>query len=249
MSGPSNVGGSDNSGGGGPVFGSYSDDNTEYSPSEVQMEIKRAIGHISGPMSEYAEFYIMFLMQEYGAQVTGQDGQVQDKMNTYLTKIQDAWSELYSANGASTTGTNDQATQQFYNTLQSIMTQVQGDKWLNAGSRAQMAHSMESTISSISGIVSGAGSLSQMWQEYNSGNQYSSGSGTPVNSANNPSAMSSLMRQLGELNQMFTGESQAVGAQTKSDMSQWQTEQDVMNNWAKALNKMALYFAQQQRTG
>jgi len=45
------------------------------------------------------------------------------------------------------------------------------------------------------------------------------------------------MRQLGQLNQEFTGESQSVAAQTKSDMSLWQTEQDTLGNWEKSAIK------------
>ena len=61
--------------------------------------------------------------------------------------------------------------------------------------------------------------------------------------------MDSLTRQLGQLNQDFTGESSAVGAEIKDRTKNYQGEQDLLNNFLKNINKLQQYLVQLQRTG
>lgn len=232
------------------MLGSGVSGSTGYSPSTIQAEIDAFLKGHKGALTDYENFYIMYLMQEYGAQVTGQDAVLQGKMNSFLTQIQALWNDLYSADSSSMSGASGEAlTRDFNNKIGALLNSIKNDtSFFDTPAKQQMQASMESTLESISGIVAGASGsdssngLYNLWQEYNSSG------GASSTAQGDPSDMSNLMRQLGESNQQFTGESQAVAADTKSDVKLWQTEQDSFNNWGRTLAKCVNYMIQTQRT-
>jgi len=214
-----------------------------YSPSGVQYEIDEFLRGVAGQqpepggtrpvLSDYQSFYIMYLMQEYGAQVTGVDADTQDTMNGYFTNVQQLWNDL---NSSDSTVSSADKTADFYTQLSDIQTALSKDPYFKSSPGAEdMLTSIESTLSGISGTVSSGGGLEALWAQYNSG--------SGVTGQGQAGPMSDLMRSLGQLNQQFTGESQAVAADTKADTQLWQTEQDVFNSWGKALNKCVNYMA------
>lgn len=225
------------------MVGSNLGGSTSYSPSAVQTMIDTFFGAHKGPLTEYESAYIMYLMQEYGAQVSGLDANMQDEMNKYFSGVQNLWSTLDDANttGAPPSGLDVQ----FENQISALVAELNKDPFFNSPSRDQMRNSMIGTLNSLETTVNNAeigchDGLYNLWQQYNPS--------TSSASQGSPEAMQGLMRQLGEMNQQFTGESQAVAADTKSDVKMWQTEESTMNSWYKALNKCVMYMAQLQRT-
>ena len=221
---------------------------TSYDPSAVQTEIDKFFAGHKGNLTEYESFFIMYLMQEYGAQVAGNDANLQGHMNKYFTKIQALWNTLYAADNSGASGlTGGPGSASYFDgQVADIEQDLRGDTFFNTPGREQMQLNMERTLQAIQGVVDGAtgsapNNLYNLWAQYDPSLSGSTGQGDPAN-------MDNLMRQLGQLNQQFTGESQAVAADTKSDVQMWQTEQDSFNNWAKALNKCIMYMDQQQRT-
>lgn len=223
-----------------------------YNPSAVQAELKAFFAGHTGSLTEYENFFVMYLMQEYGTQVAGNDANLQGHMNQYFSQIQSIWNTLYSADSSSESGSNGAA---LYNSFtaqcQQLWNEVNSDPFFTeAPGRSGMQSAIENTIQSIQNIAAGASAgpgapganLYNLWMQYDPG----TGSGT---AQGNPGPMSNLMRQLGQLNQQVTGESQGIAADTKADVQLLQTEQDSWNNWGKAINKLVMYMEQQQRTG
>src|SRR3990167_2382857 len=211
-------------------LGSSSD---QYSPSTVQEEINQQIQellhtvNIDGQdhkiLSEYALFYIMYLMQGYGSQVVGQDAQLQSHMNKYFSKIQDLWNILNSADTPSASGLSGE-THSFTTKLNHIIHDLQKDKFFTDNpSRSGMEESMIDTLTGMKNLIEhppnitpgqhvfpggpvyGSNTLYNLWL------QYDPSLGAPGTSGQGDTgSMSQLMRQLGEINQQFTGESSAV---------------------------------------
>jgi hypothetical protein len=242
-----NINGDQQPSGGPEYVVGVTDPSESYSPSAVQSDIRTFLKEIKnqkdspGVMTDYESFYVMYLMQEYGAQVTGIDAQTQNTMNGYFSKIQNLWNDL---DGSNTGPGGADKTADFNKQLAAIENQLKTDPYFNGPNASpgakNMLASIESTLSGISGTVSSNGGLNALWNNYNSG--------TGETGQGQAGPMSDLMRSLGQINQQFTGESQAVAADTKADTQLWQTEQDVFNSWGKALNKCVNYMAQLQRT-
>ena len=232
------------------MVGSNPAGSTNYSPSDVQSMITSFFDLHSGPLTEYENAFIMFLMQEYGAQVSGQDANMQSEMNKYFSGIQNLWTLLDSANNSSAgTAASAGLDAQFMAQAHKIYEQLNHDPFFNTPARDQMKVSMQATLANIEATVTSAEpsgtpgeyGLYNLWVQYDP--SIAGGTGT-----GNPAQMNVLSRQLGEANAQFTGESQAVAADTKSDVKLWQTEQSTQNNYYKLISKLTQALASAQRT-
>ncbi len=254
-------GGAGGTTGGGAGGVTPSDPSTDYDPGAVQTQLQTIMaGYGPGnPMPEGVVTYVMYLMQEYGLQVVGQDANLQSNVNKYMGQIKELYTDLNSANGwTSASGTPDPSID-FKSTLDSLLHSLSTDTFFTSGQGNEMVSQITAALTGmekwvtpgttpISGEgtigVSGQGGLEALWQEYNGTPGTASVTGTP----GNPADMSSMNSYLGQITQQYTGLSASIKATTTSDSSTQSTEQDTMNNWLKKLNSTNLYFLQQQKT-
>ena len=221
---------------------------TDYDPGAVQYQIDQIIEEYKGAghvMPEGVVTFVMYLMQEYGLQVVGQDANIQTQVNQFFGQIHDLYNDLNNANGWSASSGGADPSIDFKNQLESLMSALTSDGFFTSGAGSSMVGQISGALSTLEGFVSagnGAGGLEAIWAEYNNTTN------TPGVSTGNPVNMNTITSTLGEVTQQYTGISKSVQAQTQSDSSQQSTEQDTMNNWLKKLNSTLLYMLQQQKT-
>ncbi len=219
---------------------------TDYDPSVIQQQIDLILEEYKNgkPMPESVITYLMYLMQEYGLQVVGQDAKLQSNVNQYMGQIHELYNDLNAANGWSPSSGTPDPSIDFKNTLDSLLKSLSTDGFFTTGQGSQMASQIKEALSGLEGFVSGAsggaGDLENLWARYN-------GTATGL-TAGDPAAMTSMTSYLGEITQQYTGLSASIKATTTSDSALQSTEQDTMNNWLKKLNSVNLYFLQQQKT-
>lgn len=221
--------------------------NTGYSPSYYQQEIIDFFASLKGPLTEYQTAYVMFLMQEYGGATTMVQANNENEMNKYMDEIQQAWNILYSADNKSASGSDLES--QFIGQLEAILAQMKQDPFFtNNPQGPSMSASIVSTIKGLEKAVNdctppaGMDKLFYLWAQYNP--QITGG---PTSAQGQTTIMDGVMRQMGQMNQEFTGASQIVQANTQVCAKTWQTEQDTMNNFLKQLNKLISALTQSQR--
>ncbi len=239
-------------------------DTTPWDPSAIQDMINTELEQVKVMLANkedpsFALYYVMFLMQQYGVQKVGQQADMQNHMNKYFSDIQDAWNMLHSANAGATDG-DDTVTKAFLADIRSIITRLTNDPFFNSSpERQQMAAEIKGNANSIISLVTGLPSelpvpggvqhidqLWWLWQAYQGNSNpawFTSG-----DHLKGVALMDQLNRSMGQLDQQFTGESQAVGAITQAEAKTQQAEQDQMNNFAKALSKLQAYINQQLKT-
>lgn len=195
------------------------------------------------PMPEGVITLIMYLMQEYGVQVTGLDAGLQSKVNQFFDKVHDLYAQLDAANGQPTAANESQATSAFLTDIANLSSALTSDGFFTSGAGSGMVQGIESALDTLKTLASKPGGLEALWQEYNGAS-----SGAPSSQVGNPTDMNTMTMTLGQLTQQYTGLSKSVQAQTQSDASQLQTEQDTLNSFLKKLNSTILYMLQQQKT-
>jgi len=254
-----NTGSPDASGGqfdySGPDYGATGGGgSTDYDPGAVAAQLKALVDKYKGKghvMPEGVVTFVMYLMQEYGLQVVGQDANIQTKVNNYFGQIHTLYNDLNAANTwkASDGGTDPSV--DFRNQLNSLLASmgighvngVTADPFFTKGAGESMVGQMSAALEGMEGFVNtgdGSGCLEALWSQYNGSN--------PGVCAGDPTGMNSLTSLLGEITQQFTGISKSVQATTQSDSAQQSTEQSTLNNFLKKLNSCILYMLQQQKT-
>jgi len=229
----------------GPVVAKIGANN--YDPYAVLEQIRTFFANLKpgDRLSEYATFYIMYLMSQYGNQVVGVDANMQGGMNSYFNEVQDLWNQLNSSQNAG----NDPTTyNQFETDLANIRNQVLNDPFFKDPSRQGGANSILSTLDAIQNGINAAiatdpsvaNPLNYIWQQYNTSSKVL---GT------NPQPMNTLTQQLGQLNQLISGQSQTLQALTQNDVQMNQTENQTMNNYLKAIIQLVRYLTEAERTG
>ena len=213
-------------------------------PSDPSYWITQIDDYLSGHTAGNTDVaYLMYLVGQYQSSIVGQDAAEQAQMTKYVNEAQQLWQYLQECNGLATTSlAGISATTAFSQLCTTMMIQLSGDPFFS-GANAGMLTSIIQTLSSAENTVLSAGSfagagLAALWKEYN------------AQGPDGPQAgpMKALMADLTQLNQQFTGQSQAVQAQAQQDMKMSQTIEGALNNWFLALKKIQQYFIQNYRT-
>lgn len=215
---------------------------TDYDPAAVQSMITALLLKVkeSGkPMTEGEMTYVMYLMQEYGLQVVGQDSNIQSQLNVYFGKVHELYTDLNNANGWDGKGVDP--TTAFASCLSYLLSSLSSDPFFSAadGGGHAMAAQMSAALEGMTCYTSANG-LENLWTQYN-------GSTTPV-CVGNPTAMNTLTSSLGETTQQYTGISKSQQAVTQTDSALQTTQMNTMSNYVKKNNSCILYIAGQSKT-
>lgn len=236
-------------------YGTSTTDSGGWNPSGVQdmidYQIQQAVLMLQNHQDpSFVMNYIFFLMQEYGMQVMGQQSDAQSTMNGYFSGIQAAWNAVHQAH----TGDNTANTTAFTAALYNMEQQALSDPFFkenadNESMLVEITGNLQSLVNLVADppptvngqTIPGSDALYKIWVQDDPSIAGLTGQG-------NTSTMDQLNQSMAQVNQQFTGESQAVGAITQNDAKNQQAEQDSFNNFQKSLSKIMSYFNQNQQT-
>jgi len=115
-----------------------------------------------------------------------------------------------------------------------------------------MATQITASMSTLSGLASGAGGLERLWAEYNGNWNSTTNSYCPAGSANSGGpdvqGINSVTSTLGMLGSQLGGVNKGLLATTQYDTSLTTTEQDTFNNFMKKVYSLYLYVLGQMKT-
>ncbi len=139
------------------VFETVNGANTNYNPGAVQDMIHQFFATHQGNLTSYQLACVMYMMQEYGAQVTGVQANVQGAMNKYMDQIRNLWSDFYAADNSSCSGTSGQAlTSDFLTTIATMTAGINNDAFFNQAGNSGMKQTLLTTLDGLAGQVNSA---------------------------------------------------------------------------------------------
>lgn len=236
----------------GPIDVISDNDNNNYDPDAVQKLILEFLAaHPTKGMTEFQTQYVMWLMQEYGNQQIGAGAQTQTAMNKYFEGVQNLWDIVNRAevNAPPKSGEKpENYKQEFDDQIHTLLDELKADPYMKAN--PGMQNQIGQNLASMQALVDkadpdntkGVDNLVFMWEKYN-------GTAGSTTKQGDPTNMDSLMRQLGQSNQQFTGVSQSIGTELQSYTKNQQSEMDALNNFLKMLQSLTKTFTRGQTAG
>jgi len=230
-----------------------------WSPGDMQNKIDELMGEMAqerkdNPNKDLTFFimYLMYLMQSYGGQVIGQDGDKQTNMNKLVAETKDLWTQMQAAGHE---GCDYPAIQKaFDNDVKEIQDYVKNDPFFKQSDgtptpmattilnlTTQLQNAADSTTKDSFG--KGTVGLEALWVNADPSSWGVSGS------QGDSTGLSQVNDELGELNAQGTGASNVMGSIAKVHVQNDKSEEDSFSNFIKALQSILKYFTQTQRTG
>ena len=238
------------------VNGYNSGSDSSYDPNLINKAIKEEIEHqlaeitAGGHVSMGETMMLMYLMQGFGGEVVGLDGQAANSLQQVQGYLSKAWQIADQvSNGSYPKDKN--ATQGFLNQLNSalgVLNDPAITKNIPPDELKQIKDSISGVMNFLVGVSKKTGSqdpLRKIYQEANPKNPQKSGD---PKTQGNPADLDSFTRLMTTANQQITGGSQVMSTQAKMDSKTQQSESTAYNNYMQMIKKMLSYFTQLQRT-
>ncbi len=231
------------------------DPNNAYDPEGLKHAIEKATAaekatiEAGGHVSMGDTMLLMYLMQGFGGEVVGSDGQAASALTKVQGDISNMWSVMNAAGAGGTPpidpttkkpyATFTEAFNAYYNLAQA---DINGSN-IPASEKKQLTDSLAQVKVALE-TGTGTDPLKELYDKAKPKPPVPPAT-TPTQG--DPSGVDGLTRGMTTVNQQVTGASQMMATQAKTDSKTQTSEQDVMNNYMQMIKKMLSYFTPAQR--
>ncbi len=230
-----------------------------------------------GHVTEFMTSELLYLMQGFGGERVGLDGQNQSQLTNNQQDASYIWSLIQKALSGQGAGKDPVTGQTSWETTVMTLEKIKAE--IDAMSKTvpptvspTLAKQVDEIVGTIEGLSSGVSSwwnsqdkskFSQQQRDaidsaingqdflraiYLIAQPANNEDPTKIVSQGNPQFMDTLTSQMTTLNQQLTGASQVMATLAKSDSKTLQSEETAFNNFLQMLKKMNAYLVQLQRT-
>lgn len=226
------------------------------SPHDEQKAINKYISEHTGKgkhMSPYELMCLMGMMMAYGNDVVGLQANQQKKMNSFYSQLHDAWNILNCADCPDTKikvdGHWELKGKVLYQKFKQKLLDLEHNMGLPGSpfDSTQGKAMIKQVKDAVNNILSHAGALGvndlcKLWAATEP-----SGSGTGKKQGSS-AGMQPVTSGLGQLNQIFTGESSVMATRTKADVKKLQASTNSFNNFMKSVHNLLKVMTNNQQT-
>jgi len=231
-------------------------DDPGFDPSGIQAEIKKILAE-GANIGEFLTMRLMQLMQECEGQVTGQKGEAQKAMSKYIDKVKDIWDKLDAGKDVNNKNSYKdfvKAIKDLKDAIHDAMTNPKNPDYayFQTTEGKDMANGIIKSLDLIKKTVddtppvAGKNQLFAFWLHYD---PHIPGGTTDKNQTGSSDDMNTVTRNLGQLNQQFTGASKVMATDTQVESKLWSASQGAWNDFMTKITKLEQYLTQNQRVG